>query len=99
MLMSQGEDLNQFQTYAKDATKVNLLQRGYKHICATSESEARREIQQQPKEQNCSSVERREKLGGKLGKEEEVEIISSSPAMVALNLNSLIHRMTQVLMS
>lgn len=44
MVMSQGADLNQFQT-VKDATKVNSPQRLYKHICATNESEAWRECQ------------------------------------------------------
>lgn len=75
MLMNKGKGLNQFPTYAKGATKVNLLQRCYKRICSTSESEAWREMQQQPKEQNYSPMQR--KGGGKLG-EEEVEMIGSS---------------------
>lgn len=100
MLMSKGKDLNPFQIYAKGGAKVNLLQSCYKHICSTSESESWREMQQQPNEQSYSPVQRRD--GGKLGKEEEeqeVEIISSSTAMAALNLNFLIWRMTQVLLS
>lgn len=65
MLMSQGEDLNQFQA-VKDAAKVNSPQRLYKRICATSELEAWREWQRQPKEQNGSPAHRRD--GGKTRK-------------------------------
>lgn len=65
MLMNKGKDFNQFQVYAKGAMKINLLQRCYKHIGSTSESEAWSEIQQQPKGQNYSPMQRD---GGKLGK-------------------------------
>ena len=42
----------------KDAANVNSSQRLYKHICATSESEAWREWQRKPKEQNGSPAHR-----------------------------------------